>query len=48
MVEAMVTKERHALPEVEMVETGVGRGFVGRKEEVKGMECGGERLRTHS
>ena len=31
------------LPEVEMVEAGVGRGFVGRMEDVNGMECGGER-----
>ena len=48
MVEAGVTGERHALPEVEMVEAGVGWGFVRRMEEVNGMECGEERLRTQS
>ena len=28
------------------VEAGVGRGFVGKTEEVSGWQCGEERLRT--
>jgi hypothetical protein len=34
------------VPEEWTVEAGVGRGFVGKTEEVSGWQCGEERLRT--